>query len=102
MIDDNKLKFMGDLSIDFTDIQNFYNHFQIKKNYRKKISQINSNFIFNFDDETFELNELNVVGIDKKISDEYLNRFNKDNKNLFNKIVLRKNVINFFEMISLD
>jgi hypothetical protein len=102
MIDDNKLKFIGDLSIDFTDIQNFYNHFQIKKNYRKKISQINSNFIFNFDDETFELNELNVVGIDKKISDEYLNRFNKDNKNLFNKIVLRKNVINFFEMISLD
>ena len=44
----------------------------------------------------------NFSGIDKKISDEYLNRFNKDNKNLFNKIVLRKNVINFFEMISLD
>jgi hypothetical protein len=102
VIDDNKLKFIGDLSIDFTDIQNFYNHFQIKKNYRKKISQINSNFIFNFDDETFELNELNVVGIDKKISDEYLNRFNRDKKNLFNNIVLRNKVRNFFEMISLD
>ena len=102
MIDDNKLKFIGDLSIDFTDIQNFYNHFQITRNYRKNISQINSNFIFNFDDETFELNELNVVGIDKKISDEYLKRFNKDQKNLFNKVVLRNNVRNFFEMISLD
>ena len=102
MIDDNKLKFIGDLSIDFTDIQNFYNHFQIKKKYRKKISQINSNFIFNFDDETFELNELNVVGINKKISDEYLNRFNRDKKNLFNKIVFRNKVRNFFEMISLD
>ena len=102
MIDDNKLKFIGDLSIDFTDIQDFYNHFQITRNYRKKISQINSNFIFNFDDETFELNELNVVGIDKKISDEYLNRFNRDKKNLFNNIVLRNKVRNFFEMISLD
>ena len=59
-------------------------------------------FIFNFDDETFELNELNVVGIDKKISDEYLNRFNRDKKNLFNNIVLRNKVRNFFEMISLD
>ena len=102
VIDDNKLKFIGDLSIDFTDIQNFYNHFQITRNYRKNISQINSNFIFNFDDETFELNELNVVGIDKKISDEYLNRFNRDKKNLFNNIVLRNKVRNFFEMISLD
>ena len=102
VIDDNKLKFIGDLSIDFTDIQNFYNHFQITRNYRKNISQISSNFIFNFDDETFELNELNVVGIDKKISDEYLNRFNRDKKNLFNNIVLRNKVRNFFEMISLD
>jgi Fe-S cluster assembly iron-binding protein IscA len=102
VIDDNKLKFIGDLSIDFTDIQNFYNHFQITRNYRKNISQINSNFIFNFDDETFELNELNVVGIDKKISDEYLNRFNRDKKNLLNNIVFRNKVRNFFEMISLD
>ena len=102
IIEENKLKFIGDLSIDFTDIQSFYNHFQIVRNYRKNISQINSNFIFNFDDETFTLNELKIVGIDKKISDDYLSRFNSDKQNIFNKIVFRNKVRDFFEILSLD
>ncbi len=102
IIEENKLKFIGDLSIDFTDIQSFYNHFQIVRNYRKNISQINSNFIFNFDDETFTLNELKIVGIDKKISDVYLSRFNSDKQNIFNKIVFRNKVRDFFEILSLD
>jgi len=102
IIEENKLKFIGDLSIDFTDIQSFYNHFQIKRNYRKNISQINSNFVFNFDDETFTLNELKIVGIDKKMPDEYLSRFNLDKQNIFNKIVFRNKVRDFFEILSLD
>jgi hypothetical protein len=102
IIEENKLKFIGDLSIDFNDIQSFYNHFQIVRSYRKNISQINSNFIFNFDDEIFTLNELKIVGIDKKISDEYLNRFNSDKQNIFNKIVFRNKVRDFFEILSLD
>jgi hypothetical protein len=72
------------------------------RNYRKNISQINSNFIFNFDDETFTLNELKIVGIDKKISDVYLSRFNSDKQNIFNKIVFRNKVRDFFEILSLD
>jgi len=100
--EENKLKFIGDLSIDFNDIQSFYNHFQIVRSYRKNISQINSNFIFNFDDETFTLNELKIVGIDKKISDEFMNRFNSDKQNIFNKIVFRNKVRDFFEILSLD
>ena len=102
IIEENKLKFIGDFSIDFTDIQSFYNHFQIVRNYRKNISQINSNFVFNFDDETFTLNELKIVGIEKKMSDEYLSRFNSDKQNIFNKIVFRNKVRDFFEILSLD
>ena len=72
------------------------------RNYRKNISQINSNFIFNFDDETFTLNELKIVGIDKKISDVYLSRFNSDKQNIFNEIVFRNKVRDFFEILNLD
>ncbi|MDA8548485.1 hypothetical protein N9K71_03670, partial [Candidatus Pelagibacter bacterium] len=72
------------------------------RSYRKNISHINSNFIFNFDDETFTLNELKIVGIDKKISDEFMNRFNSDKQNIFNKIVFRNKVRDFFEILSLD
>ncbi|SMF71371.1 AsmA family protein [Candidatus Pelagibacter sp. HIMB1321] len=102
IIEENKLKFIGDLSIDFNDIQSFYNHFQIVRNYRKNISQINSNFVFNFDDETFTLNELKIVGVEKKMHDEYLSRFNLDKQNIFNKIVFRNKVRDFFEILSLD
>jgi hypothetical protein len=74
--EDNKLKFIGDIQIVFKDIQKFYNYFQIEKKNRKNINQINSNFIFNFDDRSFEFNELKVSGVDNEISDQVLNKFN--------------------------
>jgi len=48
------------------------------------------------------LNELKVVGIDKKVPDEYLSRFNSDKQNIFNKIVFRNKVRDFFEILNLD
>ena len=54
------------------------------------------------DDETFTLSELKIVGIDKKIPDEFLNRFNSDKQNIFNKILFRNKVRDFFEILSLD
>ena len=54
------------------------------------------------DDETFTLSELKIVGIDKKIPDDYLKRFNSDKQNIFNKIVFRNKVRDFFEILSLD
>ena len=102
IIDENKLKFVGDVVLDFDDIQNFYNHFQIIRNFRKNIDQISSNFVFNFDDELFEFEELKIGGIDKKISDNYLNKFNSEKKDILNKITFRNTVRDFFKTISLD
>ena len=100
IIDENKLKFVGGIILEFKDIQNFYNHFQIIRNYRKNINQISSNFVFNFDEEIFEFDELIISGIDKKISDQYLNKFNSDKKDIFNKVILRNVVKDFFKIIS--
>ena len=102
IIDENRLKFVGDVVLDFEDIQNFYNHFQIIRNFRKNIDQISSNFVFNFDDELFEFEELKIGGIDKKISDNYLNKFNSEKKDILNKITFRNTVRDFFKTISLD
>ncbi len=102
IVDDNKLKFIGDVILDFKDIQNFYNHFQIIRNYRKNIYQITTNFIFNFDDELFEFDDLEISGVDKKISDKYLNKFNSEKNDLLNKITFRNTIRDFFKMISLD
>ena len=102
IVDENELKLIGQVVINFKDIQNFYNHFQIIRNYRKNIQQVTSNFIFNFDDGLFEFNELNINGIDKQISDQYLNKFNTEKKDIFNKVILRNSVKEFFKIISSD
>ena len=102
IIDENKLKFAGDIVLEFKDIQNFYNHFQIIRNYRKNIDKISSNFVFNFDEELFEFDELKIGGIDKKISDKYLNKFNTEKKDLLNKITFRNIIRDFFKKISSD
>src|SRR5210317_1734894 len=100
--EDNKSKFIGDIQIVFKDIQNFYNHFQIEKNNRKNINQINSNFIFNFDDQSFELNELTVSGVDNEISDQDLNQFNFEKQNILNEVLFKNKVRDFFKLISLE
>src|SRR6056300_921515 len=100
--EDNNLKFIGDIQIVFKDIQKFSNYFQIEKNNRKNINQINSNFIFNFDDRSFELNELKVSGVDNEIADQDLNKFNSDKQNILNEILFKNKVRDFFKSISLE
>jgi hypothetical protein len=100
--EDNKLKFIGDIQIVFKDIQKFYNHFQIEKNDRKNINQINSNFIFNFDDRSFQFNELNVSGFDNEISDQDLKKFNSEKQNILNEVLFKNKVRDFFKIISLE
>ena len=104
VVDNNQLKFIGDIVIDFKNIENFYSHFQIKRSYRRNIDQINSSFIFNLDDKIFELNELKIKGvnINKQILDKYLNDFNSKEKDFFNNVTIRNTVRNFFKIISSD
>ena len=102
ILDENDLKFIGSINIGFKNMQNFYSHFQIIRNYRKNIDKITSNFIFNFDEKLFEFNELKISGIDKQVSDQYLRKFNSEKKDLFNKVIMRNTVKDFFKTISLD
>ncbi len=102
VVDNNKLKFIGDSKLKFININNFYSHFQVKKNHRIDIDEITSNFIYNFDDNFMEFNQLKVKKIKQQILDEFLINVNSDRKNVFNKIVLRNTVKEFFKIISLD
>ncbi len=102
IVDDNNLKFIGDIVLEFKNIKNFYSHFQIRKKYRKNIDRINSGFVFNFDNQTFELVELIIEGVDKKISKQYQNNFNSEKKDLFNKVTFRNTIRDFFKIITLD
>ncbi len=102
LVDDNKLKFIGDIELKFKNIRNFYSHFQIKRENRKNIDQINSSFMFNLDDGFIQLNNFEINGIKNKDIKQYLNNFNSEKKYVLNKIVFRSVVKDFFEKINLD
>ena len=102
IVEENNLKLLGDITLEFDDIQGVYNYFQISRKYRKNISKISSNFIFDFDNELFEFSDLKIIGIKKQISDKYLRKFNSEKKDLFNKVILKNTVRDFFKKISLD
>ena len=100
IVEENKLKLVGDIILDFKNIDSFYYHFQIIRNYRKNINQITSNFVFNFDDGLLEFNELKIKGVDRQIIEQFLNKFNLEKKDLFNKVTFRNIVRDFFKTIS--
>lgn len=101
-LENNKLKFNGDLNLHFKDIKSFYSHFQIKKDHRKDIDKISSNFFFNLDDGFVEFDELRVSGVNKQILERYSNNFNSERKNILNKIIFRNAIKEFFKKISGD
>ena len=102
ILDNNKLKFIGDVNMKFIDINNFYSHFQIKRNYRKNIKQINSNFVFNLDDGYIEFTEVKINNIYNQALKQHLRKFNSEKKDILNKIIFRNTVKEFLRKISLD
>ena len=102
IVEENKLKFFGDITLDFKDIEKFYSHFQVRTYYRKNIDKINSSFVFNLDDGTLEINELKISEINEKILKNYLNDFNSQKNNILNKVIFRNTIKDFFKQINLD
>ncbi len=102
IVDDNKLKFAGFIELDFINIKKFFEHYQINIKDRKYIKKIKLGFLFHFDDKFIEIDNLKV---DEKLNKnliQFINDFNLKKENIFNKIIFRNSVKEFFKLISLD
>ena len=97
IVDNNKLKFAGYISLNFIDITEFYSHYQINRNYRKNIKKINFGFLFNLDDKFIEIDNLKVDGNINQNLEKFLNNFNSKKKNILNKIIFRNSVKDFLK-----
>ena len=94
--DQNEIFLIGKLIINANNIDNFYKAFQIKKIHRKKINKLELDFVYNFNKNKFNFDN---VKIDNKSSDklnEFLDNFNSTEKKFFNKISFKNFVNNFF------
>ena len=93
---DDEINLIGKITIDFKDLDNFYRSFQVKKNYRKKINQIQIDFIYNFNSKNFNFDNVKIDKVSNTELENYISDFNKKEKRVFNKITFKNFVYNFF------
>ena len=93
--DNNEIFLLGKLIINAKNIDDFYKSFQIKKNDRKSIDQLELDFVYNFNKNKIMFDN---VKIDKKSNekvDQFIDEHNS-NENKFNNKVNFKNFVNNF------
>ena len=96
LIENSQIIYTGSVVFDFDDIEKFYSHYQIKKSLRKKIKKVKLDFLLNINEKEIQLDNLRVDGVSSKNINDYLNYFNSKKINVFNKVIFRNSIKDFF------
>lgn len=94
--DKDKLSFSGVITFNFINLEKFYSFYQIKRNYRKNIKKIKLDFFLNLKEKDIQLDNLQIDDISNKQIDNFLNDINKKKINIFNKVVYKNLIKQFF------
>ena len=97
--ENNSVIFTGAMSLDFKNIDDFYKQYQVKKIYRKKIKQIRFDFLLDVNSEQIEIDNLKVDGASIKNIDYFIKKFNSKKQNIFNNIIFKNSIKEFFSNI---
>ena len=78
------------------NINEFYKQYQIKRIHRKKLKNIRLDFFFDLNQNEIQFVNLRIDGVSNESFDKYINELNSKKLNLFNKVILRNEIKNFF------
>ncbi|MDC0864216.1 hypothetical protein OAP88_05125, partial [Candidatus Pelagibacter sp.] len=92
-VKDNNLVLDGNISIDIHNSSEIYKFFQTPRNYRKEIKKIKFNFIYNFDQEITNLNNIEIDNLVNPEVNNILGQFISKETILQNRIYF-KSLIN--------
>ncbi len=95
--DKNGKKLIGEILFDFKDVEKFFRYFQIKRNYRNVFDEIRADFVYDFTQDKLIFNNLRIDNESNQVLENFLEDYNKKNKNLFNKVTFRNFVKDFFQ-----
>ena len=95
--DKNGKKLIGEISFDFNDVEKFFRYFQIKRNYRNVFKEIKADFIYDLTEDKFILNNVKIDDKSNQKLEKLLDQYEKENKNLLNKVIVRNFVKKFFQ-----
>ena len=94
--ENNKISFTGAVNLDFNDIDEFYKQYQIKKIHRKKLKNISLEFFFNLYENEIQFDNLKIDNVSNESFDNFVDNLNLKKINIFNKVVFRNEIKNFF------
>ena len=94
------ISLLGTVLLEFDNLDNFYSSFQIKKKNRKKIKQIEIDYVYDFSTKNISFDNSRINNSQNIKLDEFLNTFNFKKDRSFNKITFKNFVSNFFEAYS--
>lgn len=95
--DDDQINLVGRVIFDFKNIDNFYRTFQIKKNDRKSIKQIQIDFVYNFNNKEISFDNVKIDNEAYTNLQDFLDEFNSGKNRIFNKITFKNFINNFFK-----
>ena len=96
--DDDQINLVGRVVFDFKNIDNFYRTFQIKKNDRKSIKQIQIDFVYNFNKKEISFDNVKVDNEAYTNLQDFLDEFNSGKNRVFNKITFKNFINDFFSI----
>ena len=94
--DENEINLIGSLKFIFNDIQNFYRFFQLQKDYRKDIKQIEIDFVFDLNQKQISFDNARIDNKSNSDLENFIENFNSKQKTIFNKVTFKNFVNNFF------
>ncbi len=93
---DNEIRFIGKVLLEFDNLDNFYRSFQVKKDNRNVMKKIEFDFIYNVDKKIINFDNVKIDDVENENVKEYLDNFNMSNKRILNKVKFKNFVSNFF------
>ena len=94
--ENDEVKLIGDVKFKFKDIDNFYSSYQVKKDHRKKIQEIQFDFVYNFIQKKISFDNVKIDNMSNEKIDEFINQFDQRGTKVFNKITFKNFLNNFF------
>ena len=96
-VNDDGINIIGSVILNFKDVNNFYSSFQIKKNDRKKINQLELDFVYNFNKNNFLFDNIKIDRSSNEKLDKFIEKYNSNEKKFFNKVTFKNFINEFFE-----
>ena len=97
LINDDGANLVGTTIFNFNDVNTFYSSFQILKKNRKKMNQMQLDYVYNFNTKSITFENPRIDGKQNQKLDEFLNIFNSEQDRIFNKITFKNFMNNFFD-----